>query len=56
MLGAPDGQPVERVVVYHRGHRGEGFAELAQDERLPRPLNPHVHETAGGSAKQSGPT
>ena len=55
MLGAPDGQAVERVVVDHGGHVGEGFAELPQDERLPRcgrggrPLDPHVHETAGRS-------
>ena len=52
MLGAPDGQAVERVVVDHGGHGGEGLAELAQDERLllPRrrsPLDPHMHEAAG---------
>ena len=48
MLGAPDRQPAERVVVDHGGHAGKGFAELPQDEcRGGRPLDPHVHETAG---------
>ena len=61
VFGAPDGQPVQRVVLNHGGHGRERLAELAQDELLLRlllrrhvALDAHVHEPAGRPEMMSG--
>jgi len=49
VLGAADGQAVERVVGDHGGHGGKRPAELTQDERgliLRATLNSHVHKSS----------
>lgn len=49
VLGAPDGQPVQRVVPDHVRDGRERAAELAEDEApgLAALLDPHVHESSG---------
>ena len=52
MLGAPDGQPVDRVVVDHGHHRRELPVELGHPEGGAGglPLDAQVHESPGGPA------
>lgn len=54
MLGAPDGQSVQRVVPDHVRDGRERAAELAEDEApgLAALLDPHVHEASGAPETQ----
>lgn len=49
MLGAPDGQSVQRVVPDHVRDGRERAAELSEDEApgLAALLDPHMHEASG---------